>query len=130
MTGFLFFIYIIICIFLLTAILMQAGKGGGLAEAFSSAENILGGTQTNKFMVKLTTVLAVLFLGFCLVFAYINSRKQQSLMADFPDRRHSTVVNVEKLFDQKPAQTIEINAMAPAAAPKTSPAEKPAAPKK
>jgi preprotein translocase subunit SecG len=113
-TIFLYVIYTIVCVLLIIAILMQAGRGGGLAEAFSSAESLLGGAQTNKFMVKVTAVMVALFIGLCLFFARIHAQRQHSLIEDLPDRPRSTVVNVEKLFDQEPSQTIEINAAAPA----------------
>jgi preprotein translocase subunit SecG len=104
-------IHVITCILLIIAILMQAGKGGGLAQGFDSAENLLG-AQTNTFMIKVTTVLAVIFLCTCIGLAIMTSKKQRSLLADMPERRKAPVtVNVEKLFDQAPAQTIVINAM-------------------
>jgi protein translocase SecG subunit len=112
----LYILHVIIAILLITSILMQAGKGGGLAEGFSSAENLLG-SQSNSVMVKVSTVLAVMFLGMALVVAVLNARQKQSLMANLPDARPNTaVVNVQKLFDQAPSQTIEINAAAPAEA--------------
>jgi preprotein translocase subunit SecG len=110
--GFLNFLHILIAIVLITAILMQAGKGGGLAEGFSSAESLLG-PQTNKFMVKVTAVLTVLYLGLAIFLAVLNARKEHSLMSSLPDNRHKTVVNVDKLFDRTPSQTFEINAAAP-----------------
>ena len=110
--GFFNFLHVLIAIILITAILMQAGKGGGLAEGFSSAESLLG-PQTNKFMVKVTAVLAAMFLGMAILLAVLNARKEHSLMADLPDMHHKTVANIDKLFDQTPTQTIEINAAAP-----------------
>ena len=60
---------------------MQAGRGGGLTEAFSSAESVFG-AKTNSFMVRVTTVLASLFLITCLSLAYLSSRKERSLMSE------------------------------------------------
>jgi preprotein translocase subunit SecG len=103
-------IHVITCILLVITILMQSGKGGGLAQGFDSAENLLG-SQTNMFMVKVTTTLAVIFLCTCIGLALMTSKKQRSLLADMPEKRSAQTVNVEKLFDQKPAQTIVINAV-------------------
>lgn len=114
MVGFITFLFVIICIMLLTAILMQSGKGGGLADGFSSAENLLG-TQTNMVMVKVTAVLVTLFIAACLVIACLSSTKERSLMTTLPDRRQPATVNIDKIFNQTPAQTITINADAPAA---------------
>ena len=104
------FLHIAVCVLLVTAILLQSGKGGGLAEGFSSAENLLG-TQTNMVMVKITAFLGILFLVTCLTIAVLSSRKERSLMSTMPARQpKATTVNVEQLFDQLPAQTITINA--------------------
>lgn len=79
--GFILVIHVIVCILLVICILMQAGKGGGLAESFTSAESMFG-TQTNKFMVRLTSILAIIFLMTSLVLAVNSSKKEKSLMAN------------------------------------------------
>ncbi len=112
MLTFIIIIHVITCILLVISILMQAGKGGGLAQGFDSAENLLG-AQTNTFMLKVTTTLAVIFLCTCIGIALLTSKKQRSLIADMPEARKAPVtVNIDKLFDQAPAQTIVINAAA------------------
>jgi len=79
--GFVLFIHVVACILLVLAVLMQAGRGGGLTETFQSAESMFG-TQTNVFMVRVTTVLAVIFLSTSLFLAYSSSKGQKSLMAN------------------------------------------------
>jgi preprotein translocase subunit SecG len=79
--GFIMFIHIIACILLVTTILMQAGKGGGLAESFASAESMFG-TQTNAFMVRCSTILAAIFLATSLTLAVAGTKANKSLMAD------------------------------------------------
>ena len=79
--GFILAIHVIVCVLLVIAILMQAGRGGGLTETFQSAESMFG-TQTNAFMVRLTTILAVIFLCTSLLFAFRSSEVTQSLMAN------------------------------------------------
>ena len=60
MITFLLVIHAITCVLLVLTILMQAGRGGGLTEQFASAESVFG-AQTNKFMVRLTSILAAIF---------------------------------------------------------------------
>ena len=60
---------------------MQAGRGGGLTETFQSAESMFG-TQTNVFMVRFTTILAVIFLSTSLTLALNSSKGDKSLMAN------------------------------------------------
>ena len=120
MITFLTIVHIIACILLVITILMQNGKGGGLAEAFSSAENLLG-AQTNKVMVKVTTVIGCVFLFTCLSLAVLTARQGVSLMKRVPTRpAHAKTVDVDKLFDQAPSQTITLNAEAPAVTTNTT----------
>ncbi len=79
--GFILVIHVIVCVLLVISILMQAGRGGGLTETFQSAESMFG-TQTNVFMVRFTTILAVIFLSTSLILAFNSSRWNQSLMAN------------------------------------------------
>lgn len=77
--GFIIVLHVLVCILLVIAILMQAGRGGGLAESFSSAESMFG-TQTNTFMVRLSTVLAIIFFCTSLILAVNSSKMDRSLM--------------------------------------------------
>jgi preprotein translocase subunit SecG len=112
--GFITIILVLVCILIVTSILMQSGKGGGLAESFSSAETLLG-TQTNKVMVKVTAVLVTMFIACCLLLAFYSTSQDQSLMRTVPESR-SGAVSVDQLFNQTPSQTITINAAEPAPA--------------
>jgi len=78
--AFVLVIHILACILLVITILMQAGRGGGLAESFSSAESMFG-TQTNTFLVRTSTILAVIFLSTSLVLAVSGSKGEKSLMS-------------------------------------------------
>ncbi len=79
--AFILVIHVIACVLLGIAILVQAGRGGGLTETFRSAESTFG-TQTNVFMVRLTTILAIIFLCTSLTLAFNSAKKEKSLMAD------------------------------------------------
>ena len=79
--GFILVIHVIVCVLLVIAILMQAGRGGGLTETFQSAESMFG-TQTNVFMVRLTTILAAIFICTSLLLAFKSSKGDKSLMAN------------------------------------------------
>jgi preprotein translocase subunit SecG len=110
--AFLTVLHVIIALLLVTSILMQAGKGGGLAEGFSSAENLLG-AQTNTVMIKVTTVLTALFFMTSVTLAILNSKQGSSLMTRLPSQTKSKKVDVDELFKQKPTETITINAAEP-----------------
>ena len=52
-------ISIIACILLITIVLIQNPKGGGLASNFSSANQILGVNKTTEGVEKITWILAI-----------------------------------------------------------------------
>ncbi len=72
-------VHCLVSVLLAVIILMQSGRGGGLTEAFASAESIFG-AKTNTFLIKATTFLAVIFLVTSLSLAFLSSRKDKSLM--------------------------------------------------
>lgn len=114
MITFLTVVHILVCLLLTISVLLQSGKGGGLAEGFSSAENLLG-AQTNVVMIRITTVLGICFLVTCISLAILTAKSGRSLMARaLPQRGVTKTVDVDKLFDQAPVQTITLNAEVPA----------------
>ncbi len=79
MMTFILVIHSIACILLVLTVLMQAGRGGGLTESFSSAESVFG-AQTSSFMVKATGILATIFFTTSLILAFLSARQERSLM--------------------------------------------------
>ncbi|MBU0683636.1 MAG: preprotein translocase subunit SecG [Candidatus Omnitrophica bacterium] len=72
--------HIMVCLVLIAVILLQAGKGGGLTEAFGgeASQSVLG-TQAPVILKKATTVAAVLFLITSLVLGIVTARRGRSL---------------------------------------------------
>lgn len=64
---------------LIAAILLQAGKGGGLAASFggvtSSADAILGTRQAGNLLTKLSWWFGGLFLGLAFLLSLTSSRR-------------------------------------------------------
>jgi len=81
MTGFVMFLHALICALLITIILMQSGRGGGLTEAFSSAETMFG-AKTNVYLIKGTTIFACFFLVTSISLAIVFSKNSASLMPE------------------------------------------------
>ncbi len=79
MMTFILVVHAITCILLVLTVLMQAGRGGGLTESFSSAESVFG-AQTSTFMVKATGTLATIFFTTSLILAFLSARQERSLM--------------------------------------------------
>ncbi len=69
MFGFLITIEILVSIVLMVVILMQSSKGGGLAGSFGGAGmgTMFGVRRTADFLSRATTILAIIFVGLCLL---------------------------------------------------------------
>ncbi len=91
-------VYILVCFLLVTVILMQSGRGGGLVESFSAAETIFGG-KTNIYMVRITMILGALFLALALGLNYFVVQRSKSVMERLFSRpaRTAPVVPAEKV---------------------------------
>lgn len=79
-------IHVIVCSLLILIVLIQQGKGGGLVDSFSSAENIFG-TKTSAFLIKSTSVLAVIFFITCLCLALMSIQKSRSVVERYKPAR-------------------------------------------
>ncbi len=84
MYTFLIVVYLIICAALVTVILMQSGKGGGLSEALGGAFQSVFGPKVTTVLVKATSVLAVLFILLSITLAKLSTEKSRSLMERVP----------------------------------------------
>jgi preprotein translocase subunit SecG len=75
MFVFLIIIHLLICAALIGVVLMQSGKGGGLAGgAFGgSAQTVFGGRGATDFLSRATMVLGGLFFAMSLVLALVSS---------------------------------------------------------
>jgi preprotein translocase subunit SecG len=78
-TRILLTLLIINCVVLVAAILLQAGKGGGLAASFggvtSSADAILGTRQAGNLLTKISWWCGGLFLAFSFMLSLASTRR-------------------------------------------------------
>ena len=69
-------IHIIVCFTLVITVLLQAGKGGGLAGAFGggggAGQTLFGGRGAATFLSKATTVLGIAFMTTSLILALMS----------------------------------------------------------
>lgn len=103
MFGILIAIHVLACLVLIAVILLQAGKGGGLAETFGGGgggfQSIFG-TKASTFLTRATAVCAVAFLTTSLSLAILSAKRGKSLM-------EREVVTEEKV---KPAEEKQVPA--------------------
>jgi preprotein translocase subunit SecG len=74
-------IHILVGVLICIVILMQSSKGEGLSGAFGLGQGTTAffGADTANVLVKITTVLAVLFMLTSLSLAYVHARRAQSV---------------------------------------------------
>lgn len=80
MYGFLLALLVLDGIFLAVVILLQSGKGGGLAAmggGASATEGILAGRQATTVLTRATWISGGLFMGLALVLSIMSSRRAQ-----------------------------------------------------
>lgn len=126
MTLFVLVIHTLAAILLMTVVLMQSGRGGGLTEGFASAESMFG-AKTNAFMVKATAVLAGIFLVTSLGLARMSSKKEESLIPEnlvterLPDIEipMDLPADDDMMAEDLEAPAAEVDLPAPEAAPAT-----------
>ncbi len=116
MYGLVLSIHIIACIFLVIAVLLQAGKGADIGAVFGGAgsQALFGSVGPADFLNKATRVLVVVFMITSLTLGYFAfERPSESIM--------------EKQTVSAP-QTPDTQAPVPAAEPQPAPTETPASP--
>jgi preprotein translocase subunit SecG len=69
-------VHVVVCVFLILVILLQAGKGGGMGAAFggAGAQTVFGGRGAQTFLGKITAGAAAIFMLTSLGLAYQSSR--------------------------------------------------------
>ncbi len=83
MYGMLIAIHVLACTILIAVILLQAGKGGGLAETFGGGgggfQSIFG-TKASTFLTRATAIFAIAFLVTSLSLALLSTKRGASLI--------------------------------------------------
>jgi preprotein translocase subunit SecG len=77
----LLIIHILVAAFICVVILMQSSKGEGLSGAFGLGQGTTSffGADTANVLVKITAVLAIVFMVTSLSLAYIQARKARTV---------------------------------------------------
>ncbi len=80
-------IHVIVSIFLVVTILLQAGKGASIGSSFgaTSSQALFGATGPTSFLAKITIACAVVFMLTSLYLTYLSGLKEDSsLIQDVP----------------------------------------------
>ncbi|TMQ67279.1 MAG: preprotein translocase subunit SecG [Candidatus Eisenbacteria bacterium] len=118
-------IHVFACVALIVSILLQSGKGGGLAGAFGagSSQTLFGGRGAATFLTRASTVMAVVFFLTSLTLGLTSARQSspvaRSLMQE--DARRRAAAQQQGAGDQGAPGTTAPGSTAPGAAPGTAP---------
>ncbi len=95
MYTFLTVLHVIVCIFLMLVVLLQAGRGGGMGIAFGGSggsQSVFGSSGGANFLTKMTAVCAFIFFANSMTLAYMSSQS---------DSRRLQKIAAKKAADKK-----------------------------
>tara|TARA_Y100000814_G_scaffold213763_1_gene158820 strand:- start:51 stop:416 length:366 start_codon:yes stop_codon:yes gene_type:complete len=109
--GVLMFLFVLVCIFLLAIILLQSSKGGGMGSAISgqSMNDAFGGEGADKLMVRITRILAFVFMGLAIWIGKQNNSGEPMLdqfggSSKIDNADTTRIQNQENLLDKSLGQ--------------------------
>ena len=103
MVTFLTGLHIVVCVFLIIVVLLQAGKGGGMGIAFGGgggSQTVFGSSGAGNFLTKLTSVTAFLFLVTSLGLAHYSSQQDSKRLQRLAERK----ADEKKVEDERAAK--------------------------
>jgi|ERR1700687_1487487 len=131
-------LHIIACLFLISVVLLQQGKGADMGAVFGgSSSTIFGSGGAGNFLTRLTTAMAVIFMLTSLTLTYAGARRISSTVFDSSPLPEPPPLEAPANPEAQPpaapapqAGEPQAQAPAPAAEPQAAapPAEAPAAP--
>jgi preprotein translocase subunit SecG len=144
MQTFLTALHIVVCVFLILVVLLQAGKGGGMGIAFGGAgsQTVFGSSGAGNFLTRLTSITAALFMITSLGLAHYSSQQDSKRLHKLAEQKAADK-KAEEERAAKLQQDLEkaaakpttgtggaAAAPAPVPAPGATPESKPATPAK
>jgi preprotein translocase subunit SecG len=90
MVTFLTVLHLLVCVFLIIVVLLQAGKGGGMGIAFGGSGGsgtVFGSSGAGNFLTRLTAVTAFLFLVTSLGLARLSSQQDSKRLQRLAERK-------------------------------------------
>jgi preprotein translocase subunit SecG len=103
MVTFLTGLHILVCIFLIIVVLLQAGKGGGMGIAFGGgggSQTVFGSSGAGNFLTRLTSVTAFIFLVTSLGLAHYSSQQDSHRLQKLAERK----AGEKKVEDERAAK--------------------------
>lgn len=110
-------LHVIVCLFLIAVILLQAGRGQGLSwGVFGGTPQSILGTKTASFLSRVTTICAILFMLTCISLNIIETRKSRSLVLSGRPTSQIDFAKIKKALEEAEKTQVVKTAQAPEAA--------------
>jgi preprotein translocase subunit SecG len=87
---FLTVLHVVVCIFLMLVVLLQAGRGGGIGLAFGGSggsQSVFGSSGGANFLTKMTAVCAFIFFTNSLALAYMSSQSDSRRLQRIAEKK-------------------------------------------
>lgn len=122
-------LHVLVAVFLVLVILLQAGKGGGVGAAFGGAgsQTVFGGRGAQTFLGKLTSFGAAVFFITSLILSHISTTPGRSVLEGVAAPAEAAIEMEAAPEEGAEAPPVEIEA-APAEAEPAPAGEQDAAP--
>ena len=77
------FVHVILCLFLIAVVLLQAGKGADMGAVFGGgSQTFFGSSGAGNFLTKVTAATAAIFMATALILTYGTSRTGTSRLLE------------------------------------------------
>lgn len=138
MYTFLTVLHVVVCIFLMLVVLLQAGRGGGIGLAFGGSggsQSVFGSSGGATFLTKMTAICAVIFFTNSLALAYMSSQSDSRRLQRIAEKKALTkkaedATNAKMLTDIEKQREEQAKAAAAKSTSEGAPAEGAAGEKK
>ena len=82
-------LHVVVCLFLILVVLLQAGKGGGMGIAFGGggSQTVFGSSGAGNFLTRLTAICAAVFFLNSLILAYLSSQSDSKRLQGLSSRK-------------------------------------------
>jgi preprotein translocase subunit SecG len=87
---FLTVLHVVVCVFLMLVVLLQAGRGGGIGLAFGGgggSQSVFGSSGGANLLTKMTAVCAFIFFANSMALAYLSSQSDSRRLERIAEKK-------------------------------------------
>jgi preprotein translocase subunit SecG len=105
-------IYILVCAFLISVVLLQQGKGGGMGSAFGGggSNTVFGGAGAGNVLTRATAVAATLFMVLSALLSYMSSSSDAVLERIGAEQEAANTATISEEDEEDDAEDAPVEA--------------------